>query len=239
MINWIYLTNSNRVNLVATMIINHVDSAILRYIIENQLDEGERLPPLTDLSATLNISVSKLREQLEVARSLNLVGVRPGSGTQVSSFNFAEAMRVPLIYSLARDEHHFESYSALRNTTTSAFWCEATMRLTPEDMDTMQALLDAAKEKLNQERVIIPHAEHRAFHLTLFKRLDNPFVFGVEEAYWVAYEAVELNRYVDYQYLKTVWDYHERMVELIKAKEYEASQEVFVQHTQLLKINHE
>ncbi len=45
-----------------------------------------------------------------------------------------------------------------------------------------------------------PWKNIEAFHLTIFKHLENPFVLGLLEAYWDAYEAVELNRYADYRY---------------------------------------
>jgi DNA-binding FadR family transcriptional regulator len=217
---------------------NYIASDILRYIIDNNLETGDRLPPLTELSVILNISISKLREQLEVARALNLVAVKPGAGTQVNGFDFAAIMRIGLLYELARSDQYFEAYKSLRNATTAAFWQEAVSLLTADDIAGARELVIAARNKLNGQSIQIPHQEHRAFHLALFKRLNNPFVVGIEEAYWSAYEAVELNHYVDYQYLTTVWDYHERMLDYIEAKDFEQSQMEFVNHTQLLKVNH-
>ena len=217
---------------------NYIGSDILRYIIDNNLETGDRLPPLTELSVILNISISKLREQLEVARALNLVAVKPGAGTQVNGFDFAAIMRIGLLYELARSDQYFEAYKSLRNATMAAFWQEAVSLLTADDIAGARELVIAARNKLNGQSIQIPHQEHRAFHLALFKRLNNPFVVGIEEAYWSAYEAVELNHYVDYQYLTTVWDYHERMLDYIEAKDFEQSQMEFVNHTQLLKVNH-
>jgi DNA-binding FadR family transcriptional regulator len=217
---------------------NYIASDILRYIIDNNLETGDRLPPLTELSVILNISISKLREQLEVARALNLVAVKPGAGTQVNGFDFAAIMRIGLLYELARSDQYFEAYKSLRNATMAAFWQEAVSLLTADDIAGARELVIAARNKLNGQSIQIPHQEHRAFHLALFKRLNNPFVVGIEEAYWSAYEAVELNHYVDYQYLTTVWDYHERMLDYIEAKDFEQSQMEFVNHTQLLKVNH-
>jgi DNA-binding FadR family transcriptional regulator len=217
---------------------NYIGSDILRYIIDNNLETGDRLPPLTELSVILNISISKLREQLEVARALNLVAVKPGAGTQVNGFDFAATMRIGLLYELARSDQYFEAYKSLRNATMAAFWQEAVSMLTADDIAGARELVIAARNKLNGQSIQIPHQEHRAFHLALFKRLNNPFVVGIEEAYWSAYEAVELNHYVDYQYLTTVWDYHERMLDYIEAKDFEQSQMEFVNHTQLLKVNH-
>jgi DNA-binding GntR family transcriptional regulator len=122
----------------------------------------------------------------------------------------------------------------LRNETTAAFWIRAVSSLTAEDLTDIRALIAKAWDKLNNPRIQIPHEEHRTFHLALLKHLDNPFVVGVEEGYWCAYEAVELNRYFDYQYLTTVWNYHERMINLIEQKKFEDSRLIFVEHTKLL-----
>jgi len=217
------------------MQLNHVHSDILRYILAHNLQPGDRLPPLTELSASVGVSVGKLREQLEVARSLGVVTVRPGAGIQVNPFNFAGTIQPGLLYAVARSDHNFEAYKALRNSVAAAFWVEATSRLTPDDITALRDLVAAAWDKLNSPKIDIPHAEHCAFHLAIFRRLDNPFVVGIEEAYWQAYEAVELNRYTDYTYLTRVWEHHERMVNHIANGEFEAARDVFVEHTRLLK----
>lgn len=221
-----------------TMLVRHLDSDILRYIINNNLKSGDRLPSLTELSQQLDISIGKLREQLEVARCLNLVGVKPGAGIQINEFNFAATMRIGLLYGLAISDQNFEAYKSLRNEVAAVFWNEAVSLLTPEDITEVRGLLAEAWAKLNSQHIQIPHDEHRALHLAMFKRLNNPFVIGIEEAYWSAYEAIELNHYVDYQYLTTVWNHHERMVDLIEHKEFEQSKQVFIEHTKLLKVNH-
>ncbi len=61
----------------------------------------------------------------------------------------------------------------------------------------------------------IPHEEHKQLHLTIFGRLENPFVSGILEAYWEAYESIGLNVFTDYAYLREVWGYHQRMVDSI------------------------
>ena len=76
--------------------------------------------------------------------------------------------------------------------------------------------------------------EHRELHLSIFRRLNNPFVVGLLEAYWDAYEAVELNTYADIAYLEQVWDYHERMVEAIAAGDAAHSKQLLIEHMQLL-----
>ena len=56
-------------------------SEFLRYLASHEETKGS-LPTLNDLSRELGISVAGLREQLEVARALGLVEVRPRTGTR-------------------------------------------------------------------------------------------------------------------------------------------------------------
>ena len=94
--------------------------------------------------------------------------------------------------------------------------------------------MGVAQEKLNLPRVQIPYQEHRELHLTIFRRLRNPFVIGLLEAYWDAYEAVELNTYADYAYLQTVWQYHAQIVDAICAGEYAQGKVRLIEHMRLL-----
>ena len=55
-------------------------SEFLRYLVENGAEAGGRLPPIPTLAQELGISSGKLREQLEVARELGFVEVRPKTG---------------------------------------------------------------------------------------------------------------------------------------------------------------
>jgi DNA-binding FadR family transcriptional regulator len=213
-----------------------LDSDLLDYIIKNGFQPGDRLPTLSELQEGdhLGISVSKVREQLEVARALGLVDVRSKTGTRLKAYSFTPAVRLSLFFALATDLHYFELFSALRTHIEVAFWHEACNTLTDADKHDMRRYIEAARAKLNDRWIRIPTEEHRAFHLTVFKHLDNPFVIGLLEAYWDAYEAVELNRYADYTYLQQVWDYHERILDAIFAGDFDAAQTAFIEHTRLL-----
>src|SRR5258708_21152424 len=213
-----------------------LDSDLLNYIVDHHLKPGDQLPALTELSQELEINVGKLREQLEVARSLGLVEVRTRTGIRIKDLDFLPAIRLSLLFALALDKSHFEEFTELRNHIEVAFWHEAVAQLTAADKTHLRRLVDAAWEKLNHETLIqIPHAEHRAFHLHIFTHLDNPFVKGLLEAYWEAYEAVELNTYADLHYWQEAWTYHERILNCICEGDFEAARVPFIEHTRLLR----
>src|SRR5690606_23061203 len=211
-----------------------LDSEFLRYLVDRGFEPGDRLPSLTDLSEQIGISVGKLREQLEVARALGLVEASPRRGITRTAYSFLPAVRLSLLTALMLDRSYFDDFSGLRAHLETAYWDEAVSLLTCEDHAHLQQLVASAQAKLSQQRIQIPSPEHRELHLTIFRRLNNPFVVGLLEAYWDAYEAVELNTYADIYYLQQVWDYHARIVDAIVAGEVALGKQLLIEHMQLL-----
>lgn len=209
-------------------------SEFMRYLAAHQVNGSESLPPLSDLSAELGIGVSALREQLEVARALGFVEVRPRTGTRRLRYEFLPAVRQSVGYAIAMDEGYFERYADLRKHVEAAYWFEATPLLTAEDQARLQEILARAWKRLRGNPVQIPHEEHKQLHLAIFSRLDNLFVHGLLQAYWEAYEAVGLNVYTDLNYLQEVWQYHQKMVDAICAGDFAAGYQALVEHTDLI-----
>jgi len=209
-------------------------SEFLRYLAShNEAEAG--LPALSELSRELGISVATLREQLEVARALGLVEVKPRTGMRRRPYEFASTVRHSLGYALMLNEGHFQKFSDLRNHLESVYWDEAVKKLTREDKKELKALITHARGKLIGPPVQVPHEEHRALHLLIYSRLDNPFVTGILEAYWDAYESVGLNMYAgSINYLNKVWDYHNQMVESICNGNHAAGREALIAHIALL-----
>lgn len=216
------------------MHIERLNSEFLNYIVERRVLPGERLPTLAEMSDEIGISVGKLREQLEVARSMGLVSVRPRVGTQREPFDFLPVVRSGALFGLATGEATFEHFSQLRRAIETGLWIPAVSQLTPGDKERLRQLMEKAWAKLRGDPVHTPDEEHRQLHLTIFSRLDNPFVKGILEAYWDIYEASELTRLASYQYWLDVWHYHERIVEAIVSDDFAKGRRLLVEHFDLL-----
>ena len=209
-------------------------SEFLRYLASHPEAENG-LSSLMQLSRELGISVAALREQLEVARALGLVEVRPRTGTRRLSFSFTPAVKQSLGYALALNNSHFQKFAELRTHIEAAYWDEAVCKLTDDDKQELQELIQRAKEKLKGNPIQVPHEEHRRLHLLIYQRLENPFVTGILEAYWDAYEAVGLNMYAgSMDYLNEVWGYHAKMVKSICNGNYKSGREALIKHADLL-----
>jgi DNA-binding FadR family transcriptional regulator len=219
------------------MMPKNLSSDFLNYLAETyQMDEDcERLPSLQVLSKQLGVSVSSLREQMEVGRALGLVEAKPRTGLRRLPYSFFPAVNQSLTYAIAIDQEYLLKFVDLRRNLEAAFWYQAVYLLTEEDKVGLQKLIDQAWEKLRGTPIQIPQLEHRQLHLSIYKRLDNPFVSGILEAYWEAYEAVGLNLYAGYQYLEEVWIYHQKMVDGICSGDLDAGYHALVEHTDLIR----
>lgn len=213
-------------------------SELLNYLAQAPLQPGDRLPTIHELSSAgqLGISISKFREQLSIARALGLVDVRTRNGMQLREYDFKPAVMLSLLYALAREEGNFELFAELRVQLELAFWDEACARLHGGHFAEMRDCLAAAQAMLQRQPIRIPFREHREFHMTMFRDLENHFVTGLLSAYWDAYELVQRHRYRDYDYLRRVWDYHERMLAALERGDAAVARQHFQAHTRLLHI---
>lgn len=216
------------------MRLEDLDSDFLRYLATHHVSPGARLPALADIGGEMGVSVGTLREQLAVARGMGVVSVRPRLGIQREPFDFSSAVLPSLLFGMATGEAQFAQFSQLRRAIEMTFWDEAVVLLTPEDKAALRRLVSQAWDKLRGEPIHIPNGEHRDLHLTIFRRLDNPFVQGLLTAYWDAYEASELTRFVRYQYWVEVWTYHDRIVEAICRDDFAAGRQLLIEHFSLL-----
>jgi len=197
-------------------------------------EPSSQLPSLINLSKQMGVSVASLREQLEVAKALGLIEVRPRLGMRKLPYSFQPAVRQSLAYAISLDWEYFLYFSDLRDHIEAAYWQEAAGKLTAQDIHDLKGLLGRAWSKLRGFPIQIPHSEHKQLHLTIFKKIENPFVLGLLEAYWDVYEAVGFNLYADYDYLKQVWGYHQQMVDAIDAGDWEAGYQALILHKDLL-----
>ncbi len=209
-------------------------SPFLEYLAESSEQDNDRLPPLFEISKKLGVSIASLREQLEVARVMGLVEIKPKTGLRRLDYSFLPGLLNNLAYALRVDNDHFQEFSDLRNHLESSYWLQAVALLTSDDHEHLRSLVVDAKRKLKGNPIQIPQLEHKELHLCIYRRLNNPFVAGILEAYWEMYEAEGLSLYADLEYLKIVWDYHEQMVEAICSGDFQRGFQALMDHMDLI-----
>ena len=217
-----------------TLILSNHLSKFMTYLAQQAADGSETLPSLNELSTELGISVSTLREELQVARALGLVEVKPRTGIKCLPYSFAPTVMKSLSFAVSVNKRLFRQFSDLRNHVEASYWYQAVSGLSREDITELKAIISSANRKLNSDPIQIPHDEHRRLHITIYSRLDNLFVKGLLESYWDIYEAVGLSVYEDRKYLERVWAYHQQMVESIANNDFLSGYQALIAHMDLL-----
>jgi DNA-binding FadR family transcriptional regulator len=204
------------------------------YLIEKQQAPEKAIPSIGAISKELGISTACLREQMELARNLGLITTQPRKGIEIQPYSFTPAVIKSLYYAIKTDQSYFEQFSELRNHLERSFFIEAARALTPENLEQLSQLTRTAHEKLQGNPIQLPHAEHRHYHLLIYKGLHNTFLDGLLEAYWDTYELVGLDVYMDLAYHESVWKYHEHIIQNLQEGDFEAAYQLLLDHMELI-----
>jgi GntR family transcriptional repressor for pyruvate dehydrogenase complex len=96
-----------------------IAARLLSLIREKKLHPGDRLPPERDLAAMMKVSRPSLREALRALSIMNLIEVRQGDGTYVSTLRPAELLveHLDLIFAL-EDTTYLELFEARKSMET-------------------------------------------------------------------------------------------------------------------------
>jgi len=209
-------------------------SELLRYLAELPEEENQRIPPLSDLSQILGISVATLREQLEVARMMGILEIKPKAGIKKNLYQLKPALTASLSYGVEVDSRLFWQLADMRKHLEAAYFVEAVQMLSVSDKEELAALVKKAQQKLRAIPGQLPNAEHRAFHLTMYRRLNNQMVYEFLETYWDIYKLTGMDVYRDIGYVDRVWQYHGRIVEQIKNGNYNQGMQILLEHMDLI-----
>ena len=209
-------------------------SALLNYLASVPAESNPRIPALSELSKEIGLSVATLREQLEFARMLGIVEVKPKTGIRKVPFDFGNSIKPGIAYAVASGCTSFHQFADLRKHLEGAYFAEAAQLLTVTDTDFLEELVTNAKKKISSFPILIPTEEHRIFHTHVYKKLENPYLTGMMEAFWDVYHNAGYEVYPDPGYLERIWHYHARIVEEIKTKRYSQGLSLLLEHMEMV-----
>ncbi len=214
---------------------SNILSGFLQHLAKSAGRGEDRLPSLAVLSKELGISIASLREQLEIARVLGFVEIKPKTGIRWLPYQFAPSVLVSCAYAIELSSGYFDQFRDLRNHLESAYFLEAVKQLTKNEIGQLLEIVDAAEYKIESYPPVLPHIEHRDLHLLLFSHVENVFLNGILEVYWEIYESQGYSIVNNHQYLKSVWGYHRQVCEAIKIQDFDLAFQLFREHKELIR----
>ena len=120
---------------------------ILSLIKEKHLQPGDRLPPERELAATMQVSRPSVREALQALSVLNIVEIRQGAGTFVTSLEPALLVE-PLDFILSLDTSTLPQLFEARKILEVGIAAMAAARITDEEVAALEHSLAQSEAAL-------------------------------------------------------------------------------------------
>lgn len=163
------------------MLVALTDQAIVRIkemIRSGELRPGDRLPPEKELSETLGLSRSSLREAVKALEAIRVLDVRRGDGTFVTSLTpelLLEAMS--FVADVHQDTSILEMFEVRRILEPAAAGIAAG-RATDADIAHLQALLTEVDVTTSVDELV---AHDMVFHRYISQLAGNGYLTGLLE----------------------------------------------------------
>jgi GntR family transcriptional regulator, transcriptional repressor for pyruvate dehydrogenase complex len=148
-------------------------------ITSGALRAGDRLPKEADLASALGLSRNSLREAVRALALVNILDVRQGDGTYVTSLEptaLLEALN--FIVDFHRDDTVLE-FLQVRRILEPAATAMAADRITAADLDGLRELLDSLGPNPNPEDLVKKDME---FHRRIVACAGNSVLFSLLES---------------------------------------------------------
>jgi DNA-binding FadR family transcriptional regulator len=147
-------------------------------IVSGTLRAGDRLPKEADLAADLGLSRSSLREAVKALSLVNILDVRRGDGTYVTSLEPPVLLEVlSFIVDFHRDTSVLE-FLRVRRILEPAATAMAAERITPEESDGLRKLLDSLGPAPDAEELVANDLE---FHRRIAACSGNSVLYSLLE----------------------------------------------------------
>ena len=201
--------------------------AIKQLIVQENLRPGDSLPPESFLAAQLGMSRSSLREGIKALESVGVLETRHGSGIYIRDFNFDRIFE-NMPYAFAAFGKTFRDVLQVRMALEVGL-CDALARtMTPQLVDELESLIAGMNRRLEAGQEF--SEEDRAFHQTLYRNLDNPFLDRVVALFWELFHAQKTTFRADLWQMQQTITEHQAIVDALRERSSEAARAAMQQH---------
>jgi GntR family transcriptional regulator, transcriptional repressor for pyruvate dehydrogenase complex len=148
-------------------------------IVSGELAPGARLPKEADLAERLGLSRNSLREAVRALALINVLDVRQGDGTYVTSLEPRLLLdALSFVVDFHRDDTVLEFFQVRRILEPSAT-AMAAVNMPPDEVEELRKILDALPEDPNIEQLVANDLE---FHQCIAKGSGNTVLSSLIES---------------------------------------------------------
>ena len=144
-----------------------------KYIIDNGLTVGARLPTEAELSCDLHVSRPAIREAMKALESLGLITTVQGKGRFIKEFNYRELIDA-MTYNVQVGFKDFKEILQVRKALEYYFIPEAMRKMAESDFRELDQVVDQMETEVKEGRSYKDIAEtHARFHQIVYRGVEN------------------------------------------------------------------
>ena len=199
---------------------------IRAYIIHHNLQPGDKLPTEQALCELLGVSRNVLREAIKSMEIMGMVSAQPGRGTVLKEFSLDFVFQNVIFASVGDEDSTISEMLDIRKRLELGYMKQAYESLQPSDVPVIRQILERIKRQWEQHQFF--HADDRAFHMSLFKRVNNRTLISMMEAIWdvdANFKTEQKFKHLDETIVK-----HENIVRALEARNQEAFEAAMLAH---------
>ncbi len=204
-----------------------------RYIIENGLQPGDRLPTEAVLSEQLGVSRLSIREALKVMESFGIVQTKPRDGSRLMSLTM-KPMTDHLRFLIEVSGVTFAEMASARCLLECSILPIVIDNIEDKDLKCMENILDEMRERSKKGETI--HALDMEFHQVISRASKNRVLDGVGEMIREFFEQfLECEEFREEQW-KSVEE-HEQLFKAIQSKDTNSAVKIMASHLSIYQKN--
>ncbi len=206
-----------------------VFNEIRSYIIENELQSGDKLPTEQEMCNKMGISRNALREAIKALEIMGVIESRPSIGIVVQDFNMDFIFQSMLYYLMADDKKLIKEIQEVRKALEFSFIDKAYDSIGEKEIAELEAVLGKMKKRADKHELF--YDEDHEFHKILYKNLDNKTLESIFDASWNISE--EFNYELKKKYLDHDFSKHLELYEALKNKDKSLFLDLFKNHFEI------
>lgn len=232
-------TSPEMKNLKTKKLYLQVYDEIRRFIKDNHLQPGDKLPTELEMCDILGVSRNVLREAIKSLEITGVLNSKPGVGITIREFNSDFFMSALISHGANCSDKQIKEYvEEMRRVLELGFAQKAfdslsrtELAIMDEQLKIMQARADQMynEETEDSQSLGIEFAKADAlFHRTMFSRVDNVLLASIIDFFW-AYDKYYRQK-VAPEYVNITIDKHIRIMDALHAHNYEQFYAALVYH---------
>lgn len=158
-----------------------VQASLRQFIVDNQLQPGDPLPPEGTLARQLGIGRNSVREGVKALESLGVLEVRRGVGAFVKAFSLGPLLdNIP--YTFGRSLREVQDILQIRRALELSLIEDVVRGISAPEIAELRRITDAMAIKAARGQDFAD--EDQAFHQALFAPLGNTMLLALIATFW-------------------------------------------------------